>query len=172
AREQDQEDREVTDERRQGYDVPAAPEEIDRAEAEDREALPSPAHGITADETKRAVREPRSQLAYAVRTALAREREHEGADHHDEDDDSDERGGPKPGVALVRRRQEGERDDREGEVRQLVPDSGHRHRKPYRPGLESPGAQHREGARHPHGGARRRDDRQRCRRLRQHEGLP
>ena len=91
-------------------------------------------------------------------------------DHQDRDSDDGRRA--KRGVILVGRGEEGERDDREGEVRQLVPDPGDGDGETDGRRGKSPGPEHRVGAGHSYGRAGRRYGRERRGRLGHREGLP
>ena len=76
------------------------------------------------------------------------------------------------GCSLVGGREQRERDDREHEVRELIPDTRDRDCEPHRARAELPRAEHRVGRGHPDRGASRRDDRERRRGLRHRHALP
>ena len=134
----------------------------------------SPPHvtGSSAYPPEATGREPRGEIADLPRPPRARERERERSNGDDEDAEADEGCRSERGMVLVFAGQEREPDDREREIRELVPDAGDGDRERDRAGAEAPRAEHRVGARHPDGGARRRDQREGGRGLRHHERLP
>ena len=130
-----------------------------------------PSHRPAADEREHPVDDPRGEPADVVRELVAPEDEHEHPDRHREGDAADDRRGREHRVLLLLDREEEDGDHGEQQVRELVPDPGQGDRPRDGAGLEAPGPQEAERARHPDEAAAGRDVRERGRGLREEERL-
>ena len=139
--EQHQEDGEAAGERRQREHVPAPREQVDRLAAEALEARAAPRAPARGELALDPAREPRGGVADVVGEAVAVEDEHERGDDDAEDRGADERRRGEERRLRAGDREHEDRHDREGEVRELVPDADERDRARDRLGAEAPAAE-------------------------------
>src|SRR5262249_9966296 len=128
---------------------PALADDVDRLLAETDERLAPPLHGRLADDLLGPAHDSSGTVADLERETCTRKTDCEANDNQYEDGERDHGDDLERAVASALRDDTRERDDRNPEDEELVPDARQDDREPDRPSLETPRLEHREGARHP-----------------------